>query len=82
MKFIIQNISNNEYMTIDTISCTSQDKLTTLHEATVAPLTNTMTNMYFCYVEDERIILQAMKRYPEFRFIQFVYDIPTPYEFW
>ncbi len=87
MKFIIQNMSdraytNDSYLVIDTTSCTSQNSITTLAEAITTPLPNTMSNLRFRGVEDESAILQAMKIYPAWQFIQFVYDESQPYEFW
>jgi predicted component of type VI protein secretion system len=83
MKFIIQDTRDDSYMVIDTTSCTSQNNITTLDEALATSLCNIMSNPKFQNIEDEGVILQRMKQYTVFKFIQFVlHDEPTSYEYW
>ncbi len=82
MKFIAQNLNTHLYLVMDTTSYTSRSSITTLDEALTTSPINAMSNTHFCHVEDENTILQVMKTHTDWKFIQFVYNEPPPYEFW
>jgi hypothetical protein len=80
MKIVLEH--NGDYVAVDTVTSRYSGNRSTIDSAVATIQAYVLGNSEIHNCASEAELLAVMATYHSYKFIQFVYDEPTSYEFW